>query len=32
MDGFRTLHEGEAVTFEVEECPGGLQANNVEKT
>jgi cold shock CspA family protein len=32
MDGFRTLHEGEAVTFDVEKGPGGLQAHNVEKT
>ena len=29
MDGFRTLHEGEHVTFEVEKVPGGLQASNV---
>jgi CspA family cold shock protein len=29
--GFRTLHEGDRVTFEVEESPRGLRANNVIK-
>lgn len=27
--GFRTLHEGQEVTFEVEEGPKGLQATSV---
>lgn len=30
-DGFKTLEEGQAVTFEVEETERGLQAANVEK-
>lgn len=30
-DGFRTLAEGERVTFEVVEGPKGLQAQNVRK-
>ena len=29
--GFRTLHEGDRVSFEVEESPRGLRANNVVK-
>jgi cold shock protein len=29
MDGFRTLKEGDAVTFELLESPKGLQAINV---
>ena len=33
MDGFRTLHEGELVTFEVEQGPAGRpEAHNVIKT
>ena len=28
-DGFKTLNEGQAVTFEVENGPKGLQASNV---
>lgn len=28
-DGFRTLAEGQSVTFEVERGPKGLQARNV---
>jgi CspA family cold shock protein len=31
MDGFRTLSEGEAVSFSVTEGPKGLQAENVTK-
>ncbi len=27
--GFRTLHEGQAVSFEMEEGPKGLQATSV---
>ena len=30
-DGFRSLQEGEAVTFEVAQGPKGLQAANVAK-
>lgn len=30
-DGFRSLQEGEAVNFEVEQGPKGLQAANVTK-
>ena len=30
-DGFRTLAEGELVSFEVTEGPKGLQASNVVK-
>ncbi|MGX1265303.1 CspA family cold shock protein [Rossellomorea marisflavi] len=30
-DGFKTLDEGQKVTFEVEEGQRGLQAANVEK-
>ena len=29
MDGFRTLKEGDSVTFELLESPKGLQAINV---
>jgi CspA family cold shock protein len=29
-DGFRTLAEGQAVTFDVEQGPKGLQASNVQ--
>jgi CspA family cold shock protein len=29
--GFRTLHEGDKVSFELEESPRGLRANNVIK-
>ncbi len=28
-DGFKTLNEGQAVTFDVENGPKGLQASNV---
>ena len=28
-DGFKTLREGQSVTFEVSEGPKGLQASNV---
>ncbi len=28
-DGFKTLNEGQSVTFEVEKGPKGLQASNV---
>lgn len=28
-DGFKTLNEGQSVTFDIEECPRGLQAKNV---
>ncbi|MBP1608866.1 MAG: cold-shock DNA-binding protein family [Acidobacteria bacterium] len=31
MDGFRTLSEGEEVTFSVTRGPKGLQAENVTK-
>lgn len=30
-DGFKTLDEGQAVTFDVEEGQRGLQATNIEK-
>jgi CspA family cold shock protein len=30
-DGFRSLQEGESVSFEVEQGPKGLQAANVTK-
>jgi cold shock protein len=30
-DGFKTLHEGESVTFEVQEGAKGPQAINVKK-
>ena len=30
MDGYRTLTEGQAVTFEVEEGQKGLSAKNVQ--
>ena len=30
-DGFKSLNEGDAVTFEVVEGPKGLQAKNVVK-
>jgi CspA family cold shock protein len=29
-DGFKTLNEGQAVEFEVENSPKGLQAKNVK--
>ena len=28
-DGFKTLNEGQSVTFDIEEGPRGLQAKNV---
>ncbi len=28
-NGFRTLHEGQAVTFDIEQGPKGPQASNV---
>ncbi len=31
-DGFKTLNEGQSVTFEVVEGPKGPQASNVEVT
>ena len=31
-DGFKSLAEGEHVTFDVEDGPKGLQASNVSKT
>lgn len=31
MEGFRTLDQGENVTFEVNEGPKGLQARNVAR-
>jgi CspA family cold shock protein len=30
-DGYKTLNEGDAVEFEVEKGPKGLQASNVKK-
>lgn len=30
-DGFKTLEEGQAVTFDVEEGQRGLQATNIVK-
>lgn len=30
-DGFKTLEEGQAVTFDVEEGQRGLQASNIVK-
>ncbi|EGO8308965.1 cold-shock protein [Enterococcus faecalis] len=30
-DGFKTLDEGQAVTFDTEEGPRGLQATNILK-
>ena len=30
-EGFKTLEEGQVVTFEVEEGQRGLQATNIEK-
>jgi len=30
-DGFKTLEEGEEVTFDIEDSNRGLQATNVEK-
>ncbi|HGW2853543.1 TPA: cold-shock protein [Enterococcus faecalis] len=30
-DGFKTLGEGQAVTFDTEEGPRGLQATNIVK-
>jgi CspA family cold shock protein len=31
VEGFKTLHEGDAVTFEVTDSDRGPQATNVEK-
>ena len=31
-DGFKSLAEGERVTFDIEEGPKGLQASNVSKS
>jgi CspA family cold shock protein len=31
MEGFRTLNDGDAVTFEVVDGPKGLQATNVSR-
>jgi len=31
-DGYRTLNEGQSVTFEVEQGPKGLQATDVSMT
>ena len=31
LDGFKTLEEGQAVTFDVEEGQRGLQATNIVK-
>ena len=31
-DGFKTLNEGEPVTFEVQDGPKGLQATNVSRS
>jgi len=31
-DGFKSLAEGERVTFDVEDGPKGLQASNVSKS
>jgi CspA family cold shock protein len=30
-EGFKTLHKGDEVTFEIQEGPKGLQAANVAK-
>lgn len=30
-EGFKTLHEGDAVTFEIEQSPRGPRAINVKK-
>lgn len=30
-DGFKTLEEGQAVTFDIEETDRGLQAANIQK-
>ncbi|MEE2993035.1 MAG: cold shock domain-containing protein [Gemmatimonadota bacterium] len=30
-EGFKTLHEGDEVTFEIQEGPKGVQAANVAK-
>lgn len=32
MDGYKTLKEGDYVTFNLVETPKGLQAKNVETT
>ena len=32
MDGFKTLNEGEKVTFEVVQGPKGKQASNIQKS
>ena len=31
MDGFKTLVEGERVSYDVEQTPKGLQAKNVKR-
>jgi CspA family cold shock protein len=31
-EGFKTLEEGDNVTFDITEGPKGLQASNVQKT
>ena len=31
-EGFKTLEEGDNVTFDITEDPKGLQASNVQKT
>lgn len=31
MDGFKTLNEGDKVTFDVTDCDKGVQAVNVQK-
>lgn len=31
MDGFKTLNEGDKVTFDIVDCDRGVQAVNVQK-